>query len=281
MLYIFTAHQAEAAPLIKHLGLKQDFSYKSPRVYRGEDLSLIITGIGKMEAAIATTRILSCELAGSRRDNSAWAINIGISGSLDSNKSIGSLHFIHKISDYSSNMSYFPDSLIRHKLQEAALITVDSPATRDSHNFKEQTSSLVDMEAFGFFAACVKFLPSSQITCLKIVSDHMDPVLPSQAFVSELVEDNTSAILPLLETYKDFSKKETEGLLPADKNILEELTRDLKLTRSQTDLLNEMSRAYLMRKDGNLVFLKQYSLQKPKTKEEVKKIFESVKSALL
>jgi len=281
MLYVFIAHQAEAEPFIKHLGLKQDFSYKSPRVYRGEDLSLVITGIGKVEAAIATTRTLSCELSGSRRDNSAWAINIGISGSLDLNKSIGSLHFIHKISDYSSNMSYFPDSLIRHKLQEAALITVDSPATRDSHNFTDQTSSLVDMEAFGFFAACVKFLPSSQIACLKIVSDHMKPALPSQTFVSKLIENNIRAILPLLEIYKDLSKKETEILLPADKTILEELIRDLKLTRSQTDLLNEMSRSYLMRTKGNLVFLKQFSLEKPKAKGEVKKIFESVKSALL
>jgi len=280
MLYLFTAHQTEASPLIKELGLQHDFHYKGQQVYRGEEIMLAVTGIGKLEATVGTTRVLTSELKERRQNNCAAVLNIGISGSLDEGRDIGTIHFIHKITDMASQLSYFPDAVIKHGLNEAALITVDQPARKDSFAFNG-LSSLVDMEASGFYTAASKFVPSSQIACLKIVSDHMEPSLPSRSFVSDLIKRNMKEILFVLNAYKESLQSKIRLVSADDDKIIKELTSTLKLTRAQTNVLDEMARSYLVKTEGNLDALKKFCLCKPVSKYEVKKIFGEVKSALL
>ena len=55
MINIIIAIQCEAKPLLKHYGLKGSTDHGPFRIYEGEDMRLILSGIGKIAAAAATS----------------------------------------------------------------------------------------------------------------------------------------------------------------------------------------------------------------------------------
>ena len=59
MLYLITALYAEAKPVITRLSLKKNHQYIHSTVYENEQVTLLITGIGKLSAAIALTELLT------------------------------------------------------------------------------------------------------------------------------------------------------------------------------------------------------------------------------
>ena len=70
---------------------------------------------------------------------------------------------INKIIDESSNLSYYPDILIDHKMVEGALTTVEKVADDiNSHH-----DSLVDMEASEIFKGMFKDNPYTSYSIYK------------------------------------------------------------------------------------------------------------------
>ena len=55
MKIIVTALRQEARPIIEALGLKQDNASRRIPVFSSSDILLVISGIGKLHAGIATT----------------------------------------------------------------------------------------------------------------------------------------------------------------------------------------------------------------------------------
>ncbi len=165
MIYIISALKAEANFLIEHFKLLKTDD-KRFLIYQNSDIKLIISGISKLNSAIATTYLLSKSLP----TKSDKVINIGLAGAR-SDINLGELFEVEKIIN---------DSKVYHlktttKLKKASISCLDHVATK-GYNLK---SDLVDMESFGFYKASKIF--SKNIVILKVVSDHLsDKILSNQ-----------------------------------------------------------------------------------------------------
>ncbi len=202
MILIVCALMAEAKPLIAHLRLKKDFSVKEHELFLGEETELIVSGIGKIKAAIATTALL----ARHKGRTDLCLINIGICGSVQHCEN-GAIYLVNKITDNATGKSFFPDILLKHALPEASLSTYDTPVSKESGH--ELSSDLVDMEAAGILIAAQMYLYPHQILCLKIVSDRLEGQPLSKGLIENLFNANLAAIEQVIGGYERFvcSKK--------------------------------------------------------------------------
>lgn len=184
MIHITTALACEARPLIEHYNLKTIMTSDVFKIYASDDVRLIITGIGKISAAAATSYLhayFSC------KKNNVW-LNIGIAGHpvLD----VGTGVLAHKITDNNSGRSWYPPRIIDAAYPTQDLISVDLP----ENTFNEM--ALFDMEASGFYATACRFATSELVQCYKVVSDNRifcaDKI--SKANTSTLIKCNLKAI---------------------------------------------------------------------------------------
>lgn len=53
MIFIVTALMLEAAPIIDYFKLKKDMTIHPYSVYKGSDIALIVSGVGKLKSAMA------------------------------------------------------------------------------------------------------------------------------------------------------------------------------------------------------------------------------------
>ena len=151
MRFITTALYSEATAIIEHLGMEKvvDDRFK---VFKNHDSYLIVSGMGSLNSAIATTYLLS-EFKACKDDK---VINIGLAGSsFECGK--GDVFTVSKVIDYESKS-------ILQLSGEKKLTTFNSP-----QNSKVVKNSLVDMEGYGFVKASHKFTKNVEI--LKVVSD--------------------------------------------------------------------------------------------------------------
>jgi len=169
MRCIVTALQSEAQPIIEFLNLIKI----EKNIYSNHDTTLIISGIGKINSAIAVTKLKPM----------GKIINIGISGS--SSHDIGTLHKIKKIIDRCSQK-------VVHLPFEGETITCVDTAQNNPTNFK---NTLVDMESFGFYIAARKFTKNENIELYKIVSDKISDTVLSPKEVHKLIYPHLKMIL--------------------------------------------------------------------------------------
>jgi adenosylhomocysteine nucleosidase len=186
-LLLVVAFYEEAKSIIDRYKLKtlQD---KRFNIYKNENIALIISGVGKINAAIATTYLASLF-----QDSIKSFLNISVAGYL--NLQIGQLVYIYQISD-ENNKNIFLSNLIDIDLPSKALITVDKPK-------KDYTSDYVyDMEGAGFFEAASKFSYLDLIYSLKIISDNK--TFQIERVTKEMIE---RLFLQNLETIEKFISK--------------------------------------------------------------------------
>ena len=176
MICIVTALFSEAEALIAYYKLKK-VKNNIFLIFANNDIFLIISGIGKINAAIATTYACTTN----KIDK---IYNIGICGSNDQDKHIGSLHPIKTIVEYDTNKKF----IISDKGE--TVYCVSKPVNK-INTFKK---ILVDMESVGFYNASKKFIQKENIYILKIISDFLDTsILPKKA-VYDLVKKNIKNI---------------------------------------------------------------------------------------
>ncbi|MQN01789.1 MAG: hypothetical protein DUD27_04225 [Lachnospiraceae bacterium] len=186
MTTIFLALQQEAAPLIKNLGLKA--SCESPfKIYESSEIRLIITGIGKLNAASAAGFCLG------RFGTDSHYINYGSAAgpSVLTGRSV----FAAQIRDLSSGREYFPD-IAEKVFPHVCLITSDTPVenVRDSR-------AVFDMEASGIFSALQKAVTPDRITIIKTVTDSGNPDFSkTKELLSKAAADVTSYIKKISES---------------------------------------------------------------------------------
>ena len=242
MTGIVCAYLKEAKPLIEYFGLKK--INEKFLIYENEKITLIISGQGKLNSAIATTFLLSTR-------NISHIINFGIAGS--SEYKIGEIFLINKIND-----KYFPDILVSHKFKESEISCFDEVVT--GGNYK-----LVDMESEGFFKAAIKFLKSHQIHLIKVVSDNLVCFRPSDEFMNNLIS-------PHLEDIKDYiiSLKEPQKI---DLSIAEEIAKKYDLSFSQKEQLKNRVMYYLL----NNLELPKIDFEKTNRKNDFRRIMNEFK----
>ena len=130
------------------------------RIYRGEGLRLIVSGVGKSMAAAAVGYLF--HFGGNQRDE-AW-LNLGIAGHAD--LPWGSIRIAHKITDCSSGNSWYPPLVFDLPCKSAEVLCVDTPETKFLHD------GLYEMESASVLSISTRFSTSELVHVVKVVSDN-------------------------------------------------------------------------------------------------------------
>lgn len=182
MIYITCALYYEAKPFIDFYHLKKDTQYIHFEQFSNDHISLIITGTNPINAAIATTYLLSTNLI----HPTDLFLNFGIAGAVHSNIRLGTLCLANHIIDLSSNRQFYPDILYSHSFCEVCLATSPKPILGMDQSLTH--CDLVDMEASGCYQAASHFFHAHQIFVVKLVSDHlMDAMNADATMIKELL----------------------------------------------------------------------------------------------
>ena len=194
MILLITAITPETNAVLAEFPLKKtDFSFP---LYESEDgtLRLLVTGPGKLSAAMAVTAYLT------RYDNSDRDVfcNLGICGG-SADTAIGDGYLCAALTEQSTGKSLYPE-LYTHPFAEARLMTSDVPVT-DSALFSETEGNLpllFDMEAYGVATALYRSVLPSHCFFYKVVSDLSNGAFPSPLEVTKLLRPHLRPLLAFL-----------------------------------------------------------------------------------
>lgn len=155
LIGLVMATMTEAKPLI--LGLSLDEMHGGPfRVFRDSRVALMVSGVGKVHAAMATAHLVASF-------HPALLCNIGAAGALDEERPLGSLYHIHRIIEpdrpdlaTGAFMEHSPDVLDGFPL--ASLATQDRPLrSPEERAGVVGLADLVDMEGAAVVQAARQF----------------------------------------------------------------------------------------------------------------------------
>jgi len=240
---IISAFYKEVAPIIKHYNLKKE---NSPfEIFKNDEIIVIISGIGKLNSAIATTYILS-------NYDIDFCINFGIAGS--SKFEVGEIFLINKI-----NKNLYPDILYAHPFKETYIECFDEIKTNGNFN-------LVDMESEGFFKSATKFMPLENIFIIKIVSDNLVCFRPDNNFMDNLISPHLQNITSFIDSLKKTEK------FKFNEKYLENLVTMYHLSKSQKEILKNKI-IYLTLNNIPLPKIEFKATNKKKDFEKIKHIF--------
>jgi adenosylhomocysteine nucleosidase len=226
-LLIITGLTCEAAPLREQWALipmREDPIGERFQVFHRDGVYLAISGIGKVRSAIATASLLTWVTA---RGSSPVVANIGIAGASRPTLPLGSLVYINKVRDFTTNTRFYPDIIIKHDLPEHALDTYEHPVTTPPTE-----EVLVDMEGSGFMQAVTTLASPSSACILKVVSDYADGSTVTPTQVSAMIAAQAShihSILSALQAELPLAKQ----LSVEDRVLLAQVIEHASLSLSQ------------------------------------------------
>ena len=220
-----------------HIFAAIDCEVKALRHLVSDDLEIVLTGIGKVNAAYAVGRTFSAGLTRQNLINDV-VINIGTCGAKD----LHGLFLVNKITDDATGKEYYPDILRVSGLPEASLITVDNVKT------EPEPGVLYDMEASAIYQSCSKLISPDRIIFIKMVSDAGDVEGVTEESVNVMVENYRPKIEELIN-----SIRESLGTNPDQNN--DDLYEFLKASASMKVQIDELMRfAASMGADGRKLF---------------------------
>ena len=183
-LFIFTALECEAKPLIKQFELKKEnFNHPFP-IYKNDSIVLTISGVGKvaMAGAVAYTQAIF------QPQHSPILINIGIAG--HKTEAIGEIVLASKIVDKDSGKRFYPQLIGTHLPKTGEVQTSSKPCTKYSASYMN------DMEASAFYETAVRFSTNELIHSIKVISDNEKTAIESinAKKVSQLISNQLTQI---------------------------------------------------------------------------------------
>lgn len=210
MIAFVVALPAEAEPLARHYRL-EPFADALPW-YRRDDVALVVSGVGKAEAAAATGYL---HARTGEIPFGVW-LNVGIAG--HRSRAPGDLLVAHTVSDQASGKRWYPVDLGGPRLDRIEVRTVDRPET----SFDLDVA--YDMEASGVFPTAVRWSSAELVQAIKIVSDNAETGftrLTAQA-IGELIEGRLDGIVAMADHCRGLASDleplrtgRVEGLLDA------------------------------------------------------------------
>lgn len=264
---------AEARPLIDAYKLKKNTAIRLCSLYEGEDISLIVSGPGKLKMALAMSHIFT-QSPPSEND---FCLNFGICGATSEKYSISTAYLINRVQDFGNKKEYFPDILYSHTFSEASLFTFDTPV----YSRVEGVFGLIDMEGSGFMEASRNWFSPHQLSLLKIVSDYLKQEKMEADFVQKLISSN----IQFIENYKVLIKPQKKGFrskLPSE--LMEKIAlieKSLKLSQTSCLILKENIENRFVREENGLhEILNHFINQKSKVKQESSHILKQLLNAL-
>jgi len=170
LIGLIIATRMEATPFIGALGLEAQGETSLP-VYLGNGIVLVISGIGKANAAIAATYCCT-------QFHPEWIVNLGAAGSTKASHLLGDTFQVTKVVEWDRPLMtskgphvHYPRTM--RGFREAVLATQDRPVIeRSERKAIEPHADLVDMEG----AAVVQAARKLAVPCalFKFVSDTPD-----------------------------------------------------------------------------------------------------------
>ena len=237
ILFIF-ALLPEAQPFLQRLKLKKHSPGNRLEIYLNDEYAVLITGIGKVPAAVRTARALQLpELADVLR-----VVNLGICGCGDLTAPVGKCFLINNIKEMATGRTFFPDMLERHSFAEGTLITVDRP--QQGGPDESMATVLYDMEAAGIFQAASSFISVDRLHFLKVVSDHLDGGLLGKEAVEELLESVADEVLNFVCALPTAGP--IHVINQAEHAALDNLQQTLRLTQTQSVQVRDLATAFLL-----------------------------------
>lgn len=235
MIHFVTALDCEARPLIHRYGLKPCGSYGRARLFASEKARLVVSGVGELRSAIATTA-LACRFPDSGK---IW-LNVGIAGHRDA--AIGSGFIANHVSSDNSKDVYFPQIVARAPWPGIETRTLRAPSTY------YQPNCLFDMEAYGFYSAALAASTLEFIHVFKVVSDNATNIA-----IKNLDKEAVSESIAVhLEQIEFFAQKTLEN------QVFEEISDWVKaayLEVQSTQRFSETDKHWLNEKLGQLSHL--------------------------
>lgn len=275
MIFICTAMHCEASPFIKHFRLKKDFESQKFQIYKSKEVILIITGIGKIESAIAVTYLLTKY----EPTDADFLINVGICGTSDENIGIGTAFLCNKIIDHDTKRNVYPDMLFKHPFREASIETCSTAVNDEEAYIKGQ---LVDMEASAVYLSARVFLKMHQMLFIKIVSDHLKGLEQlNRDFISQLIEHEMEKILNWINILKIDNHITQEILSQKEQEILEDMQENLKLSKTMANQLEQLAIYYKLQHGDLKELLNRYLNVTCMSKKEGKNYFAELKHKLV
>lgn len=166
---IITATEREAGPFIKGLSLSLERAEESPfKIYTGNGIALIISGIGKANAAMAALYLIEKYRPGR-------VYNIGVAGAASGKIEVGEIFHISKVAEpdrprLSDGKTRILTPLVLEGFKTASLATQDRVIlTAEERREASEYAELVDMEAASIIQACKLY--GTRCCIFKIVSD--------------------------------------------------------------------------------------------------------------
>lgn len=159
MINLAVALAAEARPLVRHFGLSQYRSARGFRVYAAGGVRLIVTGMGKLNAAAGVAYLGGMDCT----PNQGW-VNVGVAGHRD--LAVGTGVIATKITDHAVSRNWYPPLVANPPGVAAQVRTFDRPV----ESYPE--SAVCDMEASAFFSVATRFSCGELVQCFKVISDN-------------------------------------------------------------------------------------------------------------
>ena len=232
MINLVVALPAEARPLIDFYRLREKTTLGTFRVYRHADMSLVVSGPGKVASAAATA-LLAGRNTTARQ--AAW-LNIGIAG--HATCATGQSLLANRITDQATGKSWYPPQLFDLPTTTGRLVTVDVPENRYPQDVA------YDMEASGYYPVASHFSSAELLQCFKVVSDNREHASSkiTAACCTQLVAQKLDeidllvrALVSLAQEYNDWHAPHAE---------LEPLSAQWHFTVSQRHQLAELARRW-------------------------------------
>jgi len=202
LIGLIMATRVEAAPFIEALGLEASGETGLP-AYKGDEIVLVISGMGKANAAMAAA--YCCFTF-----HPQWIVNLGAAGSTKASHRLGDAFHVTKVVEWDRPLlsSEGPHLHFPHVLRgfrEAVLATQDRPVIdRRAREVIAPWADLVDMEGAAVVQAARKL--ATPCVLFKFVSDtpdhekEADVIAHIREFGAAFCRFVTDSVFPALRT---------------------------------------------------------------------------------
>lgn len=251
MIFIVCALHCEARPLIEKYRLIADRDAFYP-IFHGKDITLIVTGIGKLLIASA----MSYVFARYKEPAEASWLNIGVAGMKGAE--IGQLFNINKVTEKSSGTNWYPVRLSGlSSSASCSLTTVDQPCEQ------YETDMAFDMEASAFMLTALRFSSVEFVQLLKIISDTENHAVENinKSFVTDIIRQNLNQIDEVINQLRmNLSATEDDSL---EKQFFSQCLDNWHFSEYQKKSLRRMLQQWLaLNEDADMIDLSSFNSAK-------------------
>ncbi len=245
LVQLMAALPAEAKPVISQYKLKRVLPDRGFPVYRNQHISLVVSGVGKANAAAACAFLHALN---NFPKNAIW-INLGIAG--HGRRAVGDALLAHHIRDASSGRQWYPPLAFKPPCPSDSLETRDYPDTSYEHGHA------IDMEASGFYPIALLFSTEELVHCFKVISDN--PGQPGHGIKAKtvriLIGNQLDPLDKLLARLGQLANLLRESRVPDE--VRERYRRHCRYSKSQDHLLDELLSRWQIREPDSELWLPQ------------------------